>query len=269
VALEQRLGNSGDLPHGCTMPSPASLPAQPNNSLILGIECLRTIARIGGPVGSRELARRLELTHTRVNRILGTLAYMGLLERDAERRYRPGPALQMLAAQSIMASQLLPAALPVLKQLGRLGHTVALGTLWQGEVCYLFHERPGQSVEDAILRHEIWPADQSSLGIALLAAQPGEPDAMSIVQDPVRARILPGQDVATLVAETRRQGYAALRFTDHTISVGVTVGAPPIAGLAISSQHLGAEYIPRIAETLHEAAQEILQRMASGNNDPN
>lgn len=242
----------------------SSLPAQPNNSLMLGMECLRAIADAGGPIGSREVARRLGLTHTRVNRLLGTLAYMGMLERDVARRYRPGPALYMLAAQSIMASRLLPSAMPVLKRLSRQGHTVALGTLWQGRICYLFHERPGQSVEDAILRHEIWPADQSSLGIALLAAGKEPFDADAVPSDPMRERKLPGQSLAKLVVDARARGYAELRFRDHTISVGVVVGTPPVAALGISNQHLGRESVPRIAATLHDAAAEILERMASG-----
>ncbi|PAX09069.1 IclR family transcriptional regulator [Sphingomonas lenta] len=245
-----------------------SLPAQPNNSLMLGMECLRAITDARRPIGSREVARRMGLTHTRVNRLLGTLAYMGMLERDAERRYRPGPALHMLAAQSIMASRLLPAAMPVLKRLSRQGHTVALGTLWQGRICYLFHERPGQSVEDAILRHEIWPADQSSLGIALLAAGKEPLDPASVPSDPVRERKLPGQSLSELVEQARERGYAELRFTDDTISVGVAVGAPPVAGLGISSQHLGHEFVPRIAATLHEAAAEILDRMSSDDGEP-
>lgn len=237
------------------------LPAQPNNSLITGIQCLQHLVSAGGPIGSREVARRLGLTHTRVNRLLGTLAYMGLLERDAERRYRPGPGLHALAAQSMMASGLLPAALPMMKQLRSDGYTVALGTVWDGQVCYLFHERPGQSIEEAILRHELWPADHSTIGVALLAAR-GEPlPEMPSPPRDARVTLLPGQDIQTTVAEARKRGYAALKFENDVVSIGVTIGRPPVAGLAISSRHIGDEFIPEIAKRLHKAAAEIDARI--------
>jgi DNA-binding IclR family transcriptional regulator len=239
------------------------LPAQPNNSLITGLECLQHIVGAGAAIGSREVARRMGMTHTRVNRLLGTLAYMGLLEKDADRRYRPGPGLHALAAQSMMASRLLPSALPVLTGLGRDGYTVALGTLWNGQVCYLFHERPGQSVEDAILRHELWPADHSTVGIAILAARDDETSAMPAPPQDAQVTLLPGQDISVTVAAARKTGYATLSFDDDVISIGVAVGSPPIAGLAVSGRHLGEKFIPEIAERLHEAANEIERRMYS------
>lgn len=240
------------------------LPAQPNNSLITGIECLQHLVGAGGPIGSREVARRMGLTHTRVNRLLGTLAYMGLLEQDAERRYRPGPALHALAAQSMMASGLLPAALPSLLELRRDGYTVALGTLWSGLVCYLFHERPGQQLEDAILRHELTPADHSAIGVALLASRPGSPAKPPKLAKGLRTTLLPGQDVETLVQEAREKGYALLRYEDDVKSIGVTIGSPPIAGLAVSGLHIGEEFVPEIAERLHALALEIERRIHEG-----
>lgn len=231
-------------------------PAQPNNSLIIGMECLQQVVGAGEAIGSREVARRMAMTHTRVNRLLGTLAFMGLLEQDADRRYRPGPGLHALAAQSMMASGLLPTALPFLRDLSRDGYTVALGTLWQGRVCFLFHERPGQSFEDAILRHEIWPADHSTIGVALLAAQPAIPLPRV---EPIgeRGNLLPGQDLSDAVADARMRGYATLRFRDGSVSVGVAIGEPPIAGLAIASKHLGEEMVAEVAVRLRGMARQI------------
>jgi DNA-binding IclR family transcriptional regulator len=236
------------------------LPAQPNNSLIKGVECLQRVVNAGEPIGSREVARRMGLTHTRVNRLLGTLAHMGLLERDLERKYRPGPALHALAAQSMMASKLLPAALPSLLRLRGEGYTVALGTLWDGKVCFLFHERPWQSVEEAILRHELWPAQLTSLGVALLAREPG-PLKVYPAPDAAASRLLPGYDARSTVAFARKHGYGLLRFVGDVVSIGVAVGDPPIAGIAVSNQHIGEEFVPEIAQKLHAVAAEILARM--------
>lgn len=236
-------------------------PAQPNNSLINGIECLQRVVNASEAIGSREVARRMGLAHTRVNRLLGTLAHMGLLERNSERKYRPGPALHALAAQSMMASRLLPSALPTLLKLRGDGYTVALGTLWDGKVCFLFHERPWQSVEEGILRHDLWPAQLTSLGVALLARQDGDLRNLETASPEASARLLPGHEVERTVAFARKHGYAVLRFVGDVTSIGVAIGDPPIAGLAVSGHHLGQEFIPQIAQRLHVVAKEILALM--------
>lgn len=243
------------------MPKPKP-PAQPNNSLINGIGCLQRVVVATEAVGSREVARRMGLTHTRVNRLLGTLAHMGLLERDSDRKYRPGPALHALAAQSMMASRLLPSALPALQKLRTDGYTVALGTLWENKVCFLFHERPWQSLEEAILRHELWPAQLTSIGVALLAHQSGSLAQLGPAPAAATARLLPGHEVKRAVAFARQHGYGVLRFVGDVVSIGVAVGSPPIAGLAVSGQHIGDEFIPAIAEKLHASAADILARIA-------
>lgn len=241
-----------------------ALPAQPNNSLIVGIECLQQVVGARVPLGSREIARRMNMTHTRINRLLGTLSYMGLLDQDGDRRYRPGPGLHSLAAQSMLASRLLPSALPQLIELSREGLTVALGTMWRGQVCFLFHERPGQPLEDAILRHELWPANQSTIGVALLASQAGNdgepPD------DDRPNELLPGQLLGETVAQARERGYAVLRFKDGSVSVGVTIGVPPIAAIAVSSLHFSNEVVPEMAARLRHTAAAIDEavRQASG-----
>ncbi len=237
-------------------------PAQPNNSLINGIECLQRVVGASEAIGSREVARRMGLTHTRVNRLLGTLAHIGLLERNSDRKYRPGPALHALAAQSMMASRLLPSALPALQRLRGDGYTVALGTLWEGKVCFLFHERPWQPMEEAILRHELWPAQLTSLGVALLARQSGSLENLEPAPEAARARLIPGHEPAKAVAFARKHGYAVLRFVGDVVSIGVGIGSPPIAGLAVSGQHIGEEFLPDIAKKLHAAAAEIVAKMA-------
>ena len=119
------------------------LNAQPNKSLIDGITTLQALATSPDPVGSRELARRLDIDPVKVNRLLKTLAYLGIARQTADRKYTAGPGMHVLAAQSLFASGLIRHALPVLENLRRFGHTVALGVLWQDNVSYLFHAPPG------------------------------------------------------------------------------------------------------------------------------
>jgi len=65
------------------------MPAQPNLSLINGLTCLQELIASPSLVGSRELARRLGLEPTRVNRLLGTLAQLGLAEPSAGCAQKP------------------------------------------------------------------------------------------------------------------------------------------------------------------------------------
>ena len=76
------------------------------------------------------MARQLGANPTRVNRLLKTLAYLGIARQTANRKYTPGPGMHVLAAQSLFASGLIRRAMPVLEDLRRFGHTVAMGVLF-------------------------------------------------------------------------------------------------------------------------------------------
>ncbi|MDA3961561.1 MAG: helix-turn-helix domain-containing protein [Planctomycetota bacterium] len=63
--------------------------SQPNISLINGLDVLEAVMAAPGPVGSRELARTLDLDRSVTNRLLLTLASQGMLERTSNGRYLP------------------------------------------------------------------------------------------------------------------------------------------------------------------------------------
>lgn len=210
------------------------------------------------PIGSREVARILNDEHTRVSRLLSTLASIGLLEQTPQRRYQPGPALHVLTAQSLRGSLLLSCALPHLKTLLGRGMTVALGVLWQQQVCFLFHSKPGQPLEESIGRHLLHPAERSSLGLALLAhAQPQTerkiPPA-AIQKEPS----VPVEDLDTVLEGVRQLGYSRLRFPDTGIlSISIPLRIPPIAALGLSGPWEPAE-VPRVVALLRDTAAGIL-----------
>lgn len=234
------------------------MPAQPNQSLIKGIACLQIVVAAGRPIGSREVSRLLGDDHTRTSRLLSTLAGIGLLEQTARRKYQPGPALHVLAAQGLRGSMLLTCALPHLKDLMNQGMTVALGVLWQRQVCFLFHSKPGQPLEQSIGRHELHPAERSSVGLALLAHSLPRPQ-----RKPSRALIEaePAVPVANLEAAlegVRQLGHARLRFPEKGIlSLGFPLGDPPIAALALSGPWAARE-TPLVVDLLHDTARKIL-----------
>lgn len=203
-------------------------PAQPNLSLQCGIDCLLELASAEQPVGSREMARRLGREHTRVNRLLGTLAHLGLAEKTPDRKYAPGPGVHLLAAMSLRGSRLLRTALPHIRDLmERTGERIALGVLWRDHVCYLFHGGPDEPIEAAVAPENLFPAKQSSIGGVLLGRFTGD-------------------------------GYAV----SPTGSLAVPVGDPAIAGLAVSGK-VPKDRIHTLVKELRVTAERISAGTAS------
>jgi len=206
--------------------------AQPNQSLGRGLEVLHALCGAEGPIGSRELSRRLNMEHTRVNRLLGTMAALGLAERTADRRYRPGPAVHVLAASSLRSSGLLQAALPVIRELHAEGFGAALGVLWRDQVCYLYHGKPNQPLERGLAGHQLFPAAWSSIGTILRA-----------------------QDDPTLGAEKEQGWVWVMPPRDPDLpnaplggSMAAPVGSPVVAALAIipADKSNPAQYAARL-----------------------
>jgi DNA-binding IclR family transcriptional regulator len=232
--------------------------AQPNQSLIDGILTLQALASAPEPVGCRELARQLGANTTRVNRLLKTLAYMGIVRQTSDRKYAPGPGMHVLAAQSLFASGLIRRALPELERLRRFGHTVAMGVLWNDSVSYLFHAPPGIEAARGLGRIGLLPATTSGIGIMLLSQLPDE--EVHELYDDREIPMFPNgiESLLAKLAVTREQGYARVHVADdrdHHV-VAVATGAPVVAGLAMSG------WIPEAAtaelvDALRAAALEI------------
>lgn len=234
--------------------------AQTYLSLINGLECLRMLASADGPVGSREMARMLDLEHTKVNRLLATLTQVGLAERTAERKYRPGSAIHVLAAQSAHGSRLLRAALPHLASLKNEGLMVALGVLWRGYVCYVYSSRPGEEFASGIASGSLFPVERSSIGLVMLAASKGKGEIREFVQQAHReGREVDEKDLLKRLDKVRRDGYALLD-RGKSMSMAVSVGSPPVAGLAFAGVS-DRRSVGRLVRELRDAADAIVAVM--------
>lgn len=210
------------------------LPRQPNQSLIDGIACLQALASTSAPVGVSELARKLSLETTRVHRLLRTFGHLGLAQQTAGRKYSVGPGIHVLSALTMFSSGLIRRSVGPLEGLHRLGHTVAMGVLWQDHVSYLYHAQPGMPVGQALGRVGLFPASRSSIGMVLLSArQPKD------IGDLYRGRPVDGhQSVTALLGSlrrVRRQGYAAVSVEDG-LSLAVPVGNEPLAAIALAGR---------------------------------
>ncbi len=149
-----------------------AFPAQPNQSIIRGFLILQEVIGLGRPSGSREISRLLDMEHSSVNRILGTLAATGFLVQDMDKKYLPGPRIHVLSALSLNASQVIPASLPVLQPFHDLGAVVALGSLWRETVVYFLHAKADQDLAHSVGVHENYPANKSVIGTVLAPGGP-------------------------------------------------------------------------------------------------
>jgi len=234
------------------------LNSQPNQSLIDGIATLQALATSSEPTGCRELARRLGIDPTKVNRLLKTLAYLGIARQTADRKYAPGPGMHVLAAQSLFASGLIRRALPVLEALRRFGHTVALGVLWEKSVSYLFHAPPGVEASNGLGRIGLLPATTSGIGIVLLSEH--EDQVVRELYAGAEIPQFPGgiEPLLAKLHEVRRLGYARVHVADdrdHHI-IAVSTGDPAHAGVAVSGW-IPEAATPPIVEALQAAAAAI------------
>ncbi|HEY4079733.1 MAG TPA: helix-turn-helix domain-containing protein [Burkholderiaceae bacterium] len=231
------------------------LGAQPNQGLIDGIATLQALATSPEPVGCRELARRIGLDPTKVNRLLKTLTYLGIARQTANRKYTSGPGMHVLAAQSLFASGLIRRALPLLESLRRFGHTVALGVLWNDNVSYLFHAPPGLEASRGLGRIGLLPATISGIGMVLLA-ELGDEHVSSIYAGKEIPNFPEGlPQLLAKLAEIRQLGYARVHVADdrdHHI-VAVSSGDPAHVGIALSGW-IPDGSTPPLVEALREAA---------------
>jgi len=212
--------------------------AQPNQSLIDGLECLAALATAREPVGSRELARQLGMEPTRANRLLKTLASLGIAQQTPTRQYVPGPGMHVLATQSLLGSGLIRHSLAPLESLRDLNLDVAMGVLWRDRVCYLYFASPGMPLALALGRVGLFPAVRSSIGLALLAREP-----LSHVRT-----LFPGEQVPdfagksfdallTRLKKVQSTGYARVKQSESTTSLAVAIDNLP-AAVALSGNLL-------------------------------
>lgn len=235
------------------------LPAQPNQSLIDGLACLETLATQQEPMGSRELARRLRLDPTRVNRLLKTLAALGLAEQDERRKYRTGPGIHVLAATSLFGSGLIRRALGPLESLHRYGFIVALGVLWRDQTAYLYHAEPDAPGVAGLGRTALYPAASSGIGMALLAERSDSEIRelySSAGTDP--EVVMDGDNGLTSRLSTiRADGYAYVQTLIPDIyTLAVPVGKPAYAAIGFSGR-FGPKQLPELVEALRATAETI------------
>jgi DNA-binding IclR family transcriptional regulator len=163
---------------------------------------------------------------TRVNRLLMSMASLGLTMQDDQRRYLPGPNILVLTAQMIRGSSIFGKVLPQLDALAPKDIRVALGVLWENRVVYIYHSKPGALAYQALADSPSWPVHESIIGTVLLANRSDEE---------IRALCAPNdvEEFLAHVAMVRANGVAVWHRSDGRVAMGVPMQGYS-AGLAFT-----------------------------------
>ena len=178
--------------------------SQPNQSLIDGIRCFQALTSSEVPLGTKDMSDLLNINVTRVNRLLKTLQSIGMAEQNQQKKYLPGPAVHLLAAQSFHSSELFKAATRVAVGCNYTDRTLAIGILWDEYVVYMYHALPGQNPSEGLGGYRINHILESTIGQVLLSEFSDEEIELKIaswdskLQDQIREKVI----------TIRKKGYA-------------------------------------------------------------
>ncbi len=241
------------------------LPAQPNKGLIDGVAVLQELASRGRPVSCIELSEELGIEKTKVNRVLKTLAFLGLVKAVRGRKYVPGEGMHVLAAQSLYGSGLLRVSIKPLSSLNILGYTVAFGVLWRDRVSYLYHHSPFEETIEGLGKHASYPLGKSSLGMVLAASKSDEELEALLTGKTIAGFDGSFDEFMDVIRQIRRQGFAELKESDQHRTMAVAVGSPAFAAIALAG-NIPDNKCQDLANLLKEKACEIETGLQKINN---
>lgn len=221
--------------------------SQPNQSLIDGLACLQLLASVKEPIGGSELARRLELNGMRANRLLKTLANIGLAQQNKKSKYSIGPGIHTLTAQALFGSNLLNKILPEIKKISHTGMTIAVGVLWREHVTYLFHGVIGEDLEKGLGQIGLYPFHKSSIGMLLLSHERDE-----YIKNLLERLELGGdtEELFTSIKKIRKDKFALVKSENKPphFSLALPIANPVVASIAISGIPTTEDITPYINE---------------------
>ena len=205
-------------------------PRSGSQSLERGLDILEMIEAESGDIGVRELARRLELSPTIVQRLVSSLAVRGYIEKNLETsRYRLGHRSMILGASGERGVDY---AATARRELDRLAHDHHLNgfvaVLRGGRAIYLLAVQADGPVAIRVSLGSEMPLHSTAAGKVLLASL-NDADARKLLGHRKLAAITPHTitEPAVLLAslaKVRRQGYATV--AEENIPSVLSVGAP-------------------------------------------
>jgi DNA-binding IclR family transcriptional regulator len=211
-------------------PSNDAKRAPGSQSLERGLDILEIVEAEGAEIGVREMARRLDLSPTIVQRMVSSLARRGYIEKNHETsRYRLGYRSLALGANSEQGSDYIVAARRELEKLAREQRLNGfVSVLHDGRAVYLLAVQADGPVAIRVAPGSEMPLHSTAAGKVLLASLT-DTEARRLLGTGKLAAITPHTvtDPAALIASlarVRRQGYATVN--EENIKGVLSVGAP-------------------------------------------
>jgi DNA-binding IclR family transcriptional regulator len=204
--------------------------ASGSQSLERGLDVLEVVEAEGGDIGVREIARRLALSPTIVQRMVTSLARRGYFDRNAENaRYRLGYRALALGANNEHGSDYIGTARRELELLAR-GQSLNgfIAVLHGGRAVYLLAVQAEGPVAIKVAPGSEMPLHSTAAGKVLLASQ-SDAEARRLLGHGKLPAITPHTitdpaAVVTSLAKVRKQGFATV--AEENIRGVLSVGAP-------------------------------------------
>ncbi|HTR86114.1 MAG TPA: IclR family transcriptional regulator [Reyranella sp.] len=201
-----------------------------SQSLERGLDVLEIVGGEGAEIGVREIARRLRLSPTIVQRMVTSLARRGYVDKNLETaRYRLGFRALAMASGNVQGSDYIATAQ---RELDRLAHDHGLNgfvsVLQGGRAVYLLAVQADAPVAIKVAPGSEMPLHSTAAGKILLASLE-DTAARKLLGNGKLAAITPHTvtDPAAVVAglaKVRRQGFATV--SEENIRGVLSVGAP-------------------------------------------
>jgi IclR family transcriptional regulator, mhp operon transcriptional activator len=254
----------------------------PIRSLSRGIAVLQAVNR-GGALSMMEIARTSELPYPTACRIVQTLLYEGLIEREPSRkRYRPTGLVQTLAHGYHGHGRLVQKARPHLVELtNQLSWPITLST----HVGHSMIIRDSTHSLSALTFNSYYPGYELPIlecasGLAYLAHMPDDErrailEALKLLPEKVSFHGLSLMEEGKQVEDIRRAGYVTRDFNRFTrnpgktssIAVPVFENGHVVAALTLaffSSALRMADAIERFASPMMDVARAITTELEDG-----
>ncbi len=225
-----------------------------------GIRCLQLLASNEGPIGARELARQLNMETTRAHRLLKTLAHMGMARQNRNSKYMPGPAMQVMASQSMYTSGLMNNARgPLLELNKKTGLTAAFGMLWERNVYYLYHLIPGCTAEETVNRMRLQPVTESAIGMMLLSKKTDdEVRAFYEGADHIPSYPEGVEKVIFDLQHVRKDNYARLRIKKEEGRYSLALMTPNNLYTSVAlAGDISKDQVPELSEEIRTTLEKI------------
>ncbi|MBS1678999.1 MAG: IclR family transcriptional regulator [Actinobacteria bacterium] len=242
------------------------------------VALMRALSDADGPVGLRDLARRVGLSPSTTRRILASLAHHGLCEQTPEGSYRLGLVLFELGSKVEANLDVRTRSLPALQRLSEQSHLTAFVCIQRDDRAIAIERVDGRyAFSLALTVGGSLPLHAGGASRALLAFLPEEEIRRLLGSSPREAftgrTITDPEEIVADLREVRERGYA---ISDEDVTPGVAaLGMPvfghlyadrPVASVSIAGlvpQVLGDDR-ERLLGLLREAAEEISRELGHG-----